>query len=110
MAAARDEAIIDHAIQEDRVIVTLDADFHALIATKGGAGLGYLLRRKSAPPRIAAWLKQPACHPTPRRQRPELPARSSATVHVARVCRSASMKQANPAWPLRIRPIIRHCL
>jgi len=35
MAAASDAVIIDHAIREDRVIVTLDADFHSLIATRG---------------------------------------------------------------------------
>ena len=37
MAAASDPEIIDYAIQEDRVIVTLDADFHSLIATRGSA-------------------------------------------------------------------------
>ena len=35
MAAASDAAIIEHALQEDRIIVT--PDFHALIATSGAA-------------------------------------------------------------------------
>ena len=37
MAAASDAAIIAHALSEDRIIVTLDADFHSLIATSGAA-------------------------------------------------------------------------
>jgi predicted nuclease of predicted toxin-antitoxin system len=37
MAAASDAVIIGHAIQEDHVVVTLDADFHSLIATSGAA-------------------------------------------------------------------------
>ncbi len=37
MAAASDPEIIDYAIQEARIIVTLDADFHSLIATSGAA-------------------------------------------------------------------------
>lgn len=37
IAAASDAAIIDHALQEGRIIVTLDADFHSPIATSGAA-------------------------------------------------------------------------
>lgn len=37
MAAAPDSAIIAHAVLEDRMIVTLDADFHALIAQSAAA-------------------------------------------------------------------------
>jgi predicted nuclease of predicted toxin-antitoxin system len=37
MAAASDAAIIDQARQDGRIIVTLDADFHSLIATSGAA-------------------------------------------------------------------------
>lgn len=35
MAQASDAAIIERAIRENRVIITLDADFHALIALTG---------------------------------------------------------------------------
>ena len=34
MAAASDQAILERAASENRVVVTLDADFHALIATR----------------------------------------------------------------------------
>lgn len=37
MAAASDSTIIEHALLEDRIIDTLDADFHSLIATSGAA-------------------------------------------------------------------------
>jgi len=37
IAAASDSAIIEHGLSEGRIIVTLDADFHSLIATSGAA-------------------------------------------------------------------------
>jgi predicted nuclease of predicted toxin-antitoxin system len=38
MSQAEDVAIIDVARQEQRVVVTLDADFHALLAVSGAQG------------------------------------------------------------------------
>ena len=35
LAMATDAAILDRGLQEQRVVVTLDADFHALIALSG---------------------------------------------------------------------------
>jgi len=37
MAEAPDLEIIRHALGEDRIIVTLDADFHALLASAGSS-------------------------------------------------------------------------
>ncbi len=37
MAAAKDERIIAHASEERRMIVTLDSDFHALLALSAGS-------------------------------------------------------------------------
>lgn len=37
MAEALDPEIIQHASREDRVIVTLDSDFHALLAAAGSS-------------------------------------------------------------------------
>lgn len=34
MASASDEAILNRAVEEQRVCVTLDADFHAILAVK----------------------------------------------------------------------------
>lgn len=38
MSQAEDVAIIDMACQEQRIVVTLDADFHALLAVSGAKG------------------------------------------------------------------------
>ena len=38
MAKTADELILQHASNEKRVIVTLDADFHAILALSGDAG------------------------------------------------------------------------
>ena len=38
MAKTADELILQHASNEDRVVVTLDADFHAILALSGDAG------------------------------------------------------------------------
>ena len=38
MSQAEDVAIIEVARQEERVVVTLDADFHALLAVSGAQG------------------------------------------------------------------------
>ena len=38
MAAAKDAEILAFAEQHSRVVVTLDANFHALLARSGGAG------------------------------------------------------------------------
>ena len=38
MAIATDEAILERARTEDLVVVTLDADFHAILALKGASG------------------------------------------------------------------------
>ncbi len=35
MTGSPDSAILRHALSEDRIIVTLDADFHALLALSG---------------------------------------------------------------------------
>lgn len=35
MSEATDEAILDHAMEMARVVVTLDSDFHAIIAVAG---------------------------------------------------------------------------
>lgn len=37
MADAADPSILLHALQEDRIIVTLDADFHSLLALNGSS-------------------------------------------------------------------------
>ena len=37
MARAEDQAIIDHAVAEGRVVVTLDSDFHTLLALAGAS-------------------------------------------------------------------------
>ena len=37
MAEALDSDIICHAVNEDRIIVTLDADFHAILALAGSS-------------------------------------------------------------------------
>lgn len=37
MAAAADAAILAYAVRENRAVVTLDADFHALLALSGAA-------------------------------------------------------------------------
>lgn len=37
MAGASDPSILSHALDEGRVIVTLDADFHSLLALNGNA-------------------------------------------------------------------------
>lgn len=37
LAAAPDITILDHARREERTVVTLDADFHALLAMRGDA-------------------------------------------------------------------------
>lgn len=38
MSRAADELILRHASMENRVVVTLDADFHALLALSGAKG------------------------------------------------------------------------
>jgi predicted nuclease of predicted toxin-antitoxin system len=38
LATAPDSAILDIARQEQRIVVTLDADFHALLVLSGAAG------------------------------------------------------------------------
>jgi predicted nuclease of predicted toxin-antitoxin system len=38
LAAASDEQIIRAALREERVVVTLDADFHSLVVLGGGTG------------------------------------------------------------------------
>ena len=38
LAAASDAAILDIARQEERIVVTLDADFHALLVLSGAVG------------------------------------------------------------------------
>jgi predicted nuclease of predicted toxin-antitoxin system len=38
LAAARDSLILDIARREQRIVVTLDADFHALLVLSGAAG------------------------------------------------------------------------
>lgn len=38
MAKSTDELILDHAAKQNRIIVTLDADFHAILALSGAAG------------------------------------------------------------------------
>ena len=35
LATAEDEEILKHAAEEDRIVFTLDADFHALLALSG---------------------------------------------------------------------------
>jgi predicted nuclease of predicted toxin-antitoxin system len=37
MAGATDPSILLHALHEDRVVVTLDADFHSLLALNGSS-------------------------------------------------------------------------
>ena len=37
MADASDPSILLHALREDRIIVTLDADFHSLLALSGSS-------------------------------------------------------------------------
>ncbi len=37
MAASSDSLIVQHAMSEDRVIITLDSDFHALLAMSGSS-------------------------------------------------------------------------
>ena len=46
MSTADDAAIIDHARREHRGIVTLDADFHALLAIRGASSPSVLRIRK----------------------------------------------------------------
>src|SRR5260370_36031812 len=38
LATASDSKILDFGRQEDRVVVTLDADFHSLLTLSGGTG------------------------------------------------------------------------
>lgn len=38
LARARDEEILERALQEDRIVVTLDADFHAHLALSNAKG------------------------------------------------------------------------
>jgi predicted nuclease of predicted toxin-antitoxin system len=38
MAKTADELILKHASEEDRILVTLDADFHAILALSGAKG------------------------------------------------------------------------
>lgn len=46
MSRASDADILDRAAAEGRVCVTLDADFHALLATRGAIGPSVLRIRK----------------------------------------------------------------
>jgi predicted nuclease of predicted toxin-antitoxin system len=62
MAAASDEAILREAARDGRVAVTLDADFHALIALSGAKGpssIGFRIEGLKAD-RIASLLHQVA--------------------------------------------------
>lgn len=38
LSTADDEAILDRALAENRTVVTLDADFHAILAQRGATG------------------------------------------------------------------------
>lgn len=49
LAAASDSAILDVARQEQRIIVTLDADFHALLALSGAVGPSVIRVRLEGP-------------------------------------------------------------
>lgn len=46
LARATDQQILDHARTDDRVCVTLDSDFHALLATAGTTGPSVIRIRK----------------------------------------------------------------
>lgn len=60
MSQAEDVAIIEVARQEGRVVVTLDADFHALLAVSGARGPSILRIRMEGlrADRVAALIEQ----------------------------------------------------
>ncbi len=51
LSTASDQAILEAARLEDRVVVTLDSDFHTILALEGSAGPSVIRLRREGPKR-----------------------------------------------------------